>query len=178
MLNAEGTGSLSLRKIAENVGVSRTAAYHHFKDKNDLLCAIAAQGFIQWQALSETTITNDNLSNEQKYRHFVHAYLLFATENPYLYDLMFGRTIWKDHGANEQLKSVAYPSFEHQVKMTEQWQQQGLLARNENALRLAQVIWGTLHGIAKLIIDGIYTDTTNVNEIAECAVSVFLKLER
>ena len=41
----EGIDSLSLRKLAEEAGVSRTAPYHHFKDKNALLNAIAAQGF-------------------------------------------------------------------------------------------------------------------------------------
>ena len=40
-----GIEALSLRKLAEQVGVSRTATYHHFKDKHDLLCAVAAEGF-------------------------------------------------------------------------------------------------------------------------------------
>ena len=40
-----GIENLSLRKLAERAGVSRTAPYHHFSDKNDLLCAIAAEGF-------------------------------------------------------------------------------------------------------------------------------------
>ncbi len=177
MLNEQGIDSLSLRKIAENVGVSRTAAYHHFKDKNDLLCAIAAQGFVQWQAKADNIFCDDNLSNREKYQTFVHAYISFATTNPNLYDLMFGRVIWKEQKANTVLKDVAYPSFEHQVKITKLWQQQGLLSKSENSLRLAQVVWGTLHGIAKLIIDGIYTDTSNIDEMCECAVNVFLTLE-
>ena len=40
-----GIDNLSLRRLAERVGVSRTAPYHHFSDKNDLLCAIAAVDF-------------------------------------------------------------------------------------------------------------------------------------
>ena len=45
MVEKDGVSSLSLRKLAEQVNVSRTAAYHHFTDKHDLLCAIAAKGF-------------------------------------------------------------------------------------------------------------------------------------
>ena len=35
-LSAHGIDSLSLRKLAEDAGVSRSAPYHHFKDKNVL----------------------------------------------------------------------------------------------------------------------------------------------
>ncbi|MCW8832865.1 MAG: TetR/AcrR family transcriptional regulator, partial [Colwellia sp.] len=50
MITEQGIDALSLRKLAERIGVSRTAAYHHFKDKNDLLSAIAAQAFASWHA--------------------------------------------------------------------------------------------------------------------------------
>ena len=53
MITAGGVESLSLRKLAEKVGVSRTATYHHFKDKHDLLCAVAAQGFAKWQQIEQ-----------------------------------------------------------------------------------------------------------------------------
>ncbi len=174
MLNSQGIDSLSLRKIAENVGVSRTAAYHHFKDKHDLLCAIAAQGFSQWQQQAEQLMNKQYDVNEQAYKEFVYAYIRFATENANLYDLMFGRTIWKEQGSNETLRQAAYPSFDYQVKITQHWQQLGLLPQSASALRLAQVIWGTLHGIAKLLIDGIYKDNTNIEEMSDCAVQLFL----
>ena len=41
LIGEAGIENLSLRKLAERAGVSRTAPYHHFSDKNDLLCAIA-----------------------------------------------------------------------------------------------------------------------------------------
>ena len=174
MIKNNGMANLSLRKLAEQVGVSRTAAYHHFKDKNDLLSAIAAQGFIFWQKKSEQIFHNQNSSNKDKYRQFVHAYVHFATENSALYELMFGSTLWKKNSGSQFLKDIAYPSFQYQLEMTKLWQQQGLLSDKENTLRVAQVTWATLHGLAKLLIDGIYTDNTNIDEICECAVNLFL----
>ncbi|GAA5138787.1 TetR/AcrR family transcriptional regulator [Thalassotalea piscium] len=178
MLDTQGIEALSLRKIAENVGVSRTAAYHHFKDKNELLSAIASQGFIKWQKEIGLIFNNKRISQSQQLSQFCHAYIQFAISNPNIYDLMFGRTLWKNNVSSEELKSVAYPSFDYQVTMTKFWQAQGLLPQSENALRLAQVLWGTLHGISKLVLDGVYTDNSNIIEMCDCAIAMFVGSKR
>ena len=109
-----------------------------------------------------------------KYRNFVHGYIRFAINNPSLYELMFGRIIWKDNNSTQTLRDVAYPNFNYQVQMTKIWQEKGLMAQGENTLRLAQVTWGTLHGLARLIIDGIYGDAEHIDEMCECIVNTFM----
>lgn len=175
MIGENGIEGLSLRKLAERVGVSRTAPYHHFKDKNELLCAIAEEGFRQRHIQAELNFNDESRPMRDRFRSFVHGYVQFAHENPELYELMFGRAIWKQKKSTEELRKAAYPCFQHQVEMTKAWQEMGLLEREENTLRLSQVIWGTLHGITKLLIDGIYTDTSQVEEMCECAVTLFLR---
>ena len=173
MLREGGIEGLSLRKLADKVGVSRTAPYHHFKDKNELLCAIAEVGFKRWQQDAERIFAKQNLSTREKYRQFFQGYIAYAADNPEMYDLMFGRTIWKQNSATSDLRDAAYPSFQHQVKMTKQWQEQGLMPKGEDTLRLAQVSWGTMHGIARLLIDGIYADRSHIDEMCDCAVNLF-----
>jgi AcrR family transcriptional regulator len=173
LLKETGIEGLSLRKLADNVGVSRTAPYHHFRDKNQLLCAIAEQGFVQWQQDAVTIFSQTELSPKEKYRQFFHGYISYAADNPELYDLMFGRTIWKQNSATTELRNAAYPSFHHQVEMTKQWQSQGLMPSGEDTLRLSQVTWGTMHGIARLLIDGIYADRSHIDEMCDCAVNLF-----
>jgi len=178
MITEQGIEALSLRKLAERIGVSRTAAYHHFKDKNDLLSAIAAQGFSAWQSQAEQIFNDDSLTDTEKYRTFVHYYVRFATQNSAIYKLMFGSTLWKKdnvaQNSSQKLIDVAYPSFQYQVEMTEAWQQKGILPKSQNSLRLAQVTWATLHGIAQLVIDGIYADADQIDEMCQCAVDLFL----
>lgn len=174
MLKEYGVEGLSLRKLADRVGVSRTAPYHHFKDKNQLLCAIAELGFLHWRAMAEQIFAQPDLSPRSKYRQFIHGYINYAAENPEMYDLMFGRTIWKQQAATESLKAVAFPSFQFQVAMTRKWQQQGLMPKDADPLRLAQVNWGTMHGIARLLIDGIYADASHIDEMCETAVELFI----
>lgn len=175
MLKESGVEGLSLRKLADRVGVSRTAPYHHFKDKNDLLCAIAEEGFVHWQQTAREIFAKAELTVREKYRQFFFGYINYAMNNPELYDLMFGRAIWKQNTATEGLRAVAYPSFQFQVKMTRQWQEQGLMAKDQDTLRFAQVSWGTMHGIARLLIDGIYADSSHIEEMCECAVDLFTR---
>ena len=175
MVRETGIDGLSLRKLAEQVGVSRTAPYHHFKDKNELLCGIAEQGFRHWREQTNEILQDKSLALRERYRRFVKGYVHYAVENPELYDLMFGRRIWRDNTATQQLRDIAYPCFQDQVTMMKTWQQQGIMPTTESTLRLSQVTWATLHGIARLVIDGIYADTSHLDEMCECAVSLFMQ---
>lgn len=169
-----GIENLSLRKLAERAGVSRTAPYHHFSDKNDLLCAIAAQGFLRRHQEARDTFNNSRLTAEEKFAEFICGYIKFAVNNPEEYELMFGRNIWKQKNSTQELRDVAYPCFQHQLEMITSWQQMGLIS-GDNPLRTSQVIWGAVHGIAKLWIDGIYTDSAQIEEVSLCAVKLFIK---
>ncbi|MGB1289550.1 MAG: TetR/AcrR family transcriptional regulator [Porticoccaceae bacterium] len=172
MIAENGIESLSLRKLAEKVGVSRTAAYHYFQDKNHLLCAIAAEGFRRWQS-SLDQLSSDHLSDLDRFEQYILGYINFATSNPEEYELMFGRCIWKQSKCTPELLEISRKTFQHQVDMIEYWQSTGLIG-GDNPLRTAQVIWGTLHGIAKLFIDGIYTDVARAEEIVISALPMFL----
>jgi AcrR family transcriptional regulator len=173
MIEESGIEGLSLRKLALRVGVSRTAPYHHFKDKHELLCAIAENGYKIRNEQALAILNNQSQSVRDKFHFFVHDYVRFAYENQELYELMFGRAIWKQQNSTQALRDVAYPCFQHQLDMTKSWQENGLIKSDENTLRLAQVIWGTVHGIAKLLIDGIYTQTSQVEEICDSAIALF-----
>ncbi|WP_338293093.1 TetR/AcrR family transcriptional regulator [Planctobacterium marinum] len=175
MLVESGIEGLSLRKLADRVGVSRTAPYHHFKDKNALLCAIAQSGFLRWQSVLEGILQKPVLSEAEKYRAMVKAYLQYATESPEIYELMFGRTIWKSESATPDLKSVAYPCFQNHVELVRRWQAEGVLAATEDSLRLAQVSWATMHGLARLLIDGVYADVAHLDDMCDCLINSFIK---
>jgi AcrR family transcriptional regulator len=173
MIKENGVSQLSLRKLASQVGVSRTAPYHHFKDKNELLCAIAEQGFKDRNQTMENLASKTVTDSSVQLKEYMIEYVRFAQHNPEIYELMFGRTIWKQQIDNQSLKDSAYPSFQHQLEVTKHWQNMGLLDKNANSLRLSQVIWGTMHGIAKLLIDGIYKDNSQIEEICACAAIQF-----
>src|SRR5690606_2213787 len=72
LLREQGVEGLSLRRLAERAGVSRTAPYHHFADKNALLCALAEQGFRRLDEMMNAAAL-EPADPEPGLRHFVRA---------------------------------------------------------------------------------------------------------
>lgn len=169
LLTEQGIEGLSLRRLAERAKVSRTAPYHHFSDKQALLCAIALQGFQELQQLlDDVDFESQELPVAMK--QFVQCYLRFAIDQPEVYDLMFGRLLWKHGEPTPELKDVAYSTFRHYVKRVDRIIHAKGFNDGVDTLRLAQANWATLHGISRLLIDGIYIDPDDMDAVSQQAV--------
>ena len=166
MLHELGVEGLSLRQLAERAGVSRTAPYHHFRDKHSLLCALAAEGFQALDELVQREPTGGDL--HQQLRGFVSDYLDFATSQPERYELMFGRRLWKLNQPTPELRAVAFATFKRYAQRIATVAPPGRPPRH--SLRVAQASWATLHGLCRLLIDGIYVDASDMQEVSAVAV--------
>jgi AcrR family transcriptional regulator len=145
ILEAEGAAALSLRAVAREAGVSPAAPYHHFKDKTELLEAVAHEG---WETLGEaiTEARRSNADPGEALGAIGLAYLHFARDNPALYRLMYAtsrdRTSMPEH-AKEEDSGLANV--------------QGALVaagadpNDELELQLATVAsWCAVHGLAEM----------------------------
>lgn len=178
MLRAQGLEGLSLRRLAERAGVTAAALYHHFTDKNDLLCALAERGFMELDAIITHASERDvALTPEQRALRFVRAYVGFASEHPEIYELMFGRTLWKAGTPTEALRSVAHATFRRYVEHASA-AESGTPRNKRRALRRAQVSWAMLHGLCRLLIDGIYADNADLNGMTEAAAELLSAARR
>jgi AcrR family transcriptional regulator len=87
ILEREGPSALSLRAVAREAGVSPAAPYHHFKDKGELLDAVAMEGFTRLKsALAEAFAA---ASRDQIRTALGVAYVEFSRVNPALYRVMW-----------------------------------------------------------------------------------------
>lgn len=95
LLESEGPNALSLRAVAREAGVSPAAPYHHFKDKSELLDAVAHEG---WDLLNElmTQARKREASVGDKLTALGVAYVRFARDNPALYRVMYDASRDKD----------------------------------------------------------------------------------
>ena len=175
ILRDSGVEGLSMRKLADKVGVSRTAPYHHFKDKNALLCAIAEAGFKQqWQSVEAIIHSHSEKAEQANFEKYVVTYIEFADQHPETYDLMFGRDIWKSGTPTESLLEISKASFRQWLSWVEELQSQGVLTDVSSALRVGQTTWATLHGLCRLLIDGIYINREDLDDMAKQTIKIML----
>jgi AcrR family transcriptional regulator len=148
-----GVEKLSLRGIARTVGVSQTAPYRHFKDKNELLAEVAAQAFLDlYQATSRHV--HDHHSASDNIKATGSEYLAFAIANPEKYKLMFGPSI-QNRRDYANMVAAGDKSFNVLISQVERGIAEGAFIKG-CPMVLANTLWTQVHGMASLIIDGFY----------------------
>jgi AcrR family transcriptional regulator len=146
ILEAEGPTALSLRAVAREAGVSPAAPYHHFKDKSELLDAVAEEG---WRELGVAIAKGRAASVDPRLAlsEIGVAYVCFARQNPALYRLMYhaacNRSMMPDKAKGED-------SGYDQVR--EALIAAGADPTDEGDLQLIQIAaWCSAHGVAEMV---------------------------
>jgi AcrR family transcriptional regulator len=147
----DGYEGATIRKIADEVGVSSTALYVHFRDKSEMLFEICEGAFGQMAALNATILAEPG-APAARVRRMLDAYLDFALANPNAYWLVFNQAPGAalgphEHAASDSLGKQCFGHFESAC---------GEMAAT-SALRVpadvaAQVLWAGVHGLASLLI--------------------------
>jgi AcrR family transcriptional regulator len=152
-IQTQGAEALTLRGVGDRLGVSRTALYRHFADKQALLEEVATDGFRMlrialleaWTAAGHGRAGLDAMGL---------AYVRFALAQPSHYRVMFG-------GLRERRARKAPPdganepgdAFQVLVDAIVAEQAAGRV-RRDDPLRMALYIWSVVHGVAMLALDG------------------------
>ena len=144
LLDEGGPAAVGLREAARRVGVSPTATYRHFRGKDTLLAAVAAEGFREFAAaLAEAGRRGAPLSAMGA------AYVDFALARPGMFRLMFSPLMAKRE-LYPELQAAADEAF---AQLRRGVQSQAPEAENFDAAALAA--WSLVHGLSHLILDGV-----------------------
>jgi AcrR family transcriptional regulator len=151
ILDETGPEGVQLREVARRIGVSTTAAYLHFQNKDEFLASIAAEGFRELAVhLEGAAAERDPLVRTGL------AYFEFALQKRGLFRLMFGRIL---------AKRAKYPELAagfDVVKRNFASVADGPSEENPEAL----AAWGLIHGLSALFIDGLVPEP-HVRSLAE-----------
>jgi len=148
ILDEAGQDAIGLREASRRVGVSATAAYRHFKNKEDLLASVAAEGFRELAAAMETGATESD-----PLRAVSLAYVEFALQKRGLFRLMFGPVL---------VQRAKYPELDEAARAVFGLLQRVAVSANDGPRQdnsAGMAAWGLVHGLSSLFIDGLVPET-------------------
>jgi len=145
-----GVQAFTLREVARRAGVSHNAPYRHFQDKDDLLAAVAAQGFERLTGSMHRAMS-EGRNAEDRFRLCGRGYLQFALRWPQHIHVMFDLPTPKK--VNTEYKQAGERAFQTLLDCVVALQTEGGLPPGD-PLPLAILAWSTVHGLAKLTIAG------------------------
>jgi AcrR family transcriptional regulator len=147
----DGYEGATIRKIADEVGVSSTALYMHFRDKDEILheiCLVLMQALLQ----QNSQIAAMPVDAVTRLRLMLEAYMRMGLEHPNAYRLVYcanqrpGTT--PTQLATAETASLCYERYAGVV--TEISAAGRLRSSDPNAA--AQVLWAACHGLVALMI--------------------------
>jgi len=150
ILTKEGIGALSLRSVARKAGVSHSAPYAHFQDKQALLAAISTEGFNRLQKCLKSAAA----STDQPQKQIVacaRAYADFAMYECDIFNIMFSGVLEQEQ-AYPEFVEISKSTAAFLAKIVRACQEAGIFPAGNTDL-LSVVIWGQLHGIVTLALE-------------------------
>ncbi len=151
ILSNEGVKGLSLRRVAKRAGVSHTAPYAHFADKQALVAAISTEGYIK--LYEQFMMINAEFGNDtlKKLVEVAWSYVQFAVNDPAHFKITFSGVIEKEKDY-PAFVDISQQSFAFIVELVTECQTIGILRAGRSNL-IAVHLWGSIHGLATLLIE-------------------------
>jgi AcrR family transcriptional regulator len=152
ILAKEGVAGLSLRKVAKRAGVSHSAPYAHFSDKQSLIAAISTEGFKQLYDELDAAVSSHAGDPKRQLQEGVWAYVQFAMHNTDTFKIMFSGVLEKER-EYPAFVEISHRTFERVVAVVRACQDAGILRLGPTEV-MAVTVWGQVHGIISLMLEG------------------------
>jgi AcrR family transcriptional regulator len=142
--------AVSIRAVADAVGVTPPSIYLHFADKNELLFAVCERHFAALgQALAEARRSTDDPLAQIAQTGL--AYLRFGLERPELYRILFLGHPKDDPRDLEPSVLEEMAAFGQATELVRQLMDAGLIHRGDPRMT-AIGLWAMVHGLVSLFI--------------------------
>ena len=138
LVEDEGPDAVTIRGVARIAGVSHTAPLHHFRDRQELLDAVADRGFDLLVERLDASLAPD-VTPTESLRAYGRAYVDHAVAHRGLFTLMFRPT--------GEIQGEA--SYRRLIDLCAAAQAAGELP-GDDPFRLALLLWSCVHGLAAL----------------------------
>ncbi|MFE9644952.1 TetR/AcrR family transcriptional regulator [Streptomyces sp. NPDC006365] len=151
LIEAEGIGAVSLRRVAREAGVSPGAPYHHFPDRAALLHAITARGFDL--LVTELRAAHDHAGTPvEALGAMIEAYVHFARVHTGYARLMY-RPELSQSTKDPMAEALTQEGIQLATDTVLAAQREGTAPPGDPA-PLVTMVWSLGAGLAMLAIDG------------------------
>jgi AcrR family transcriptional regulator len=150
LIDSRGVEAISMRVVGRNAGLSRTASYRHFKNKQSLLAAIVVEDFENFSS-AILELENKPTHPKQFLAKLLKSYHSFAMENPEHYQLMFN-TKW-DNEKFPEIETIAFQVF----KKTEEYVKNAIKVSDSafhSTKEATAILYSFIHGLVELNLIG------------------------
>jgi AcrR family transcriptional regulator len=148
---AEGYEGATIRKIADEVGVSSTCLYMHFRDKDEILLEICTAAMEQLLSLNNEIYARIS-DPVERVRTMLTGYVEFALGNPNAYRLVFcGSPLAGSDEKQRATHELGAQCFERFTDAVRDIADQGRL-KTGDIRTVRQALWSACHGLSALMI--------------------------
>ncbi|UCC29159.1 MAG: TetR/AcrR family transcriptional regulator [Phycisphaerales bacterium] len=151
----EGVDGISMRRIAASVGITPTAIYRHFTDKNALVTAIVDEGFSILE--NKMRRATRGRTGRDTLMRLLDGYVDFALAYPQYYDFMFLLPRTDVRRYPEDFRRRESATFNILLDIVSEVIESGEF-RQDDALEASLSIWSHAHGIVSLYRCGRFGD--------------------
>ena len=177
IINDQGPRQLTIREVARKAGVSHTAPYRHFANKDDLIVAVVKQGF----ELMRQTMQAEKAAAEQdpvsQFAASGMAYVEFALQHSAYYRIMHSGDLLSSTGQHS-LQHTGTETFAEMVADIKTCQGLGIVRPGDPTLQ-ALTILSTIHGFVTLVIDNrvnaLLGDTYQIAQIRDAILTAIFE---
>lgn len=159
-MRAHGAGSLSLRGIAREMGMSAPGLYRYFASRDELITALIVEAYLALGAALEAAAHHAGPLAERA-RSLALAFRGWALANPAEYVLILGTPLPGYHAPFAVTQPVARQAFAPFIRLLAEAAEAGLLAFPADSPglpapleRVAISVWARLHGLITLELFG------------------------
>lgn len=150
LVEEKGPDHFSVSEACRRAGVSSAAPYKHFKDKDEMLRAVALGGMRRQRVDLVEEIAKFKVGSLERIVAMGRVYVRFAVQEPGVFRLMFGLS--EGHGAHSELVETGDNTFA--VVQQEVARYRGSETVEASDAHKAFLLWSFVHGISFLTIDG------------------------
>ncbi len=160
-MESEPVQNLSLRRLAKEVGITPTAVYNHFSDKDALVAAIKLESFDYFNEFLRSHCS-DIEDPEIIFRELGVAYYRFSKQSPSQFDVLFNYAIPAEANTEELIQTACQGQ-----ELLKNVIQAILIKKNkpfdeELLIKASIMSWTHIHGLVTLTASG------SIKTSAEC----------